>query len=263
MKQVMILWRTVILAALFIVFPARAVESYIVATGADPNPPFSGPELPQGGLITELIQEALARIGAESQVEYIPWNHAYRKADTAQVLGAFPYVKDAERERRFYFSSPLYVTVERFFVAEDAEIDYSKDSDLQGLILCRPLGYSLESVQHLIEENIVKLWAPNDLATCFQLLAAGRVDLVPIGEETGNSIIETSFPSTKLFKVLRRPIQVNGYHLMVSRDYPDALKILERFDNAVSDMWNEGRIKALYRKHNTTLPSIDMFQLAP
>ncbi len=263
MKPTTVLRHLMLLALFLIALGARATESYVVVTGADSNPPFSGPELPEGGLITEIIREAITRMGAESQVEYLPWNHAYRRADSALVLGAYPYVKDAERLQHFYFSTPLYVTVERFFVANNANITYVEDSDLQGLILCRPLGYSLESVNHLIQQNIVRLWAPNDLATCFQLLSAGRVNLVPIGEETGYSVIAENFPGKGGFKVLSKPIQVNGYHLMVSKDYPNAAEILARFNDEVVGMWDEGRIAAIYAKHNTALPPADMFQLAP
>ncbi|WP_094709772.1 ABC transporter substrate-binding protein [Hahella sp. CCB-MM4] len=263
MRPTTVFRQFMLLAIFFFALVAQAEESYIVVTGADSNPPFSGPELPQGGLITEIIREAIARMGAESQVEYLPWNHAYRRADSALVLGAYPYVKDAERLQHFFFSTPLYVTVERFFVVHDSDITFSRDSDLQGLILCRPLGYSLESVNHLIEQNVVRLWAPNDLATCFQLLAAGRVNLVPIGEETGYSVIAENFPAPDDFKVLTKPIQVNGYHLMVSKEYPHATEILQRFDDEVMGMWNEGRIAALYAKHHTALPPVEMFHLAP
>ena len=242
---------------------ALAQESFIIVTGADSNPPFSGPDLPGGGLVTQIIQEALGRMGAESDVEYLPWNQAYRRAESAQVLGTFPYVKDQERLALFYFSTPLYVTVERFFVAANASIRFESDNDIQDKILCRPLGYSHESIQRFLDTKRVKLWEPNDLATCFQILAAGRVDLVPIGEETGRTLIRQMYGNDALFDVLPKPIQVNGYHLMASKNYPNVLDVLQRFDAQIQVMWKEGRIQELYRLHNTALPAAEMFLLAP
>ncbi len=247
----------------FISSSSYGQERYTVVTGLDSNPPFSGPDLPEGGLVTQIIQEAVERMGATSEVEYLPWNQAYRRTDLAQVLGAFPYVKDKDRLEKFYFSVPLYVTVERFFIAAGADIKFEQDSDLQDKIICRPLGYSHESILRLLDSSLVKLWEPHDLKTCFQILVAGRVDLVPIGEETGRALIYQLYGNHPPIDVLPKPIQVNGYHLMVSKNYPEAAAVVQRFDAAVKTMWEDGRMAALYQLHETELPAAEMFLLAP
>ncbi|MDG9669829.1 transporter substrate-binding domain-containing protein [Hahella sp. CR1] len=241
---------------------AEAVE-YTLVTGKDSYPPFSGEDLPNGGLVTEIIQAVLERSGAGVKIEYLPWNRGFRLAEAGDVLGTFPYVKDRDRVDAFYFSSPLYVTVELFFVRRDEEIKYTSDEDLAGLVLCRPLGYSLESVQPLLDKDVVRLWTPNDLETCFQLLESKRVHLVPIGVRVGRSTIERLFGDPEHFRVLSKPLQVNGLHLIISRRRPDAESIMTNFNKNLSEMWKEGAIRKIYDKHHTQMPTDELLKAAP
>lgn len=55
-------------------------------------PPYTGSELPQGGATTAVARQALAAIGLETDVYYVPWRRAIAMAQntTKGVVAYFP-----------------------------------------------------------------------------------------------------------------------------------------------------------------------------
>ena len=55
-------------------------------------PPYTGAELPQGGATTAVARQALAAVGLETDVSYVPWRRAIAMAqnNTSGVVAYFP-----------------------------------------------------------------------------------------------------------------------------------------------------------------------------
>jgi len=55
-------------------------------------PPYTGAELPQGGATTAVARQALAAVGLETDVSYVPWRRAIAMAqnNTGGVVAYFP-----------------------------------------------------------------------------------------------------------------------------------------------------------------------------
>ena len=78
-----------------------------LVTGDD-YAPFTDRELPQGGMLTELVQQALLQAGHQPKLSWLPWKRGYQATLRGQFDVTFPYLKTAEREADYLFSAPLY-----------------------------------------------------------------------------------------------------------------------------------------------------------
>jgi len=58
-------------------------------------PPFSGIQLPQGGMTTEITVKAFKEMGYQAQIDYQPWKRGFTNTRKLLYFGTFPYVKDS------------------------------------------------------------------------------------------------------------------------------------------------------------------------
>ncbi|MCH8497801.1 MAG: transporter substrate-binding domain-containing protein [Marinobacter sp.] len=240
---------------LVLVWGATAqAEDVLLVTGNN-YPPFADESLPEAGVLTALVRAVFERMGYQAHMKHMPWNRAQKMVLDHDALGTFPYVRDAEREQRFLFSEPLYIDTEVYFVRADAAIQFQRPADLRGLKLCRPVGYSVASLQPVLENNLVDMWTTQDLETCFRLLEFGRIQLVPIGRSVGRAQVAEQFGDPDYFPTLDPPISHNGLHLMIAKDYPGAEALIRAFNQQLRDMEADGTKAALFERHHHPLSS--------
>ncbi len=227
---------------------AQTGQPVRLATGDDYKP-FTDQGLPQGGMITAIVDHIFKTMGYEPEIEFHSWSRGYDLSEQAVFLGTFPYVKTPERLEEFHFSDPLYTIVTRFFVRADADLVFERDADLKGLTVCKPLGYNLTDIQVFLDQDIIKLQRPNTMESCFSMLRLGRVDLVPINEHVGWEVACHVSAGEDLFRVLDKSLQEDGLHFIVSKQHPEALDILQRFNAALQNMSNDGSLDAIVNEH--------------
>ncbi len=133
--------QTGIFLSLFCLCPSIYAEPIPIVTG-NKFAPFTDEKLPNGGLATEIIQKTFSEMGYETKIKFLPWQRGFNATKENKYFGTFPYSYNEERSKNFYFSEPIYNQVFLFFVLKNSNIHYSAESDLQGLRVCKPLGYN-------------------------------------------------------------------------------------------------------------------------
>ena len=74
-------------------------------------------------------------------------------------------------------------------------------------------------------------------------LKIGRVDLMPVNERVGWNLVNTYFPEeVHKFKILAKPLNIVPIRLIVSKEYPGAEKLLDRFNTALERCVEKGLI---------------------
>ena len=237
-----------ILALLACAASARAEQPTRLATGNDYKP-FSDESLPEGGMITDIVTTVFRQIGYEPEVHFLSWTRGYNLTKQAHFLGTFPYVKTPERMEEFYYSDPIYTIVTRFFVQAESDIVYNTKSDLKGLTVCKPLGYNLTDIQDFLDKDILAMQRPSTMESCFNMLRLGRVNLVPINEHVGWSVVNQNPSHAGHFKVLEKTLQEDGLYLMISRNYPDGMAIMQDFNSSLQEMKDDGRLESIIAGH--------------
>jgi len=160
--------------------------------------PFTDEDLPQGGMITEIVRNVLEKsaAGRDYRITFVNDWAAHLNVllpDGAFDLGFPWYRPDCSQAEKlsegmrarctdFYFSRPLYEVVVGYYVRNDDPLVGTLDpTEMFGRTICRPRGYftfDLETAD-LVEPNVT-FRSPDSPADCFTLLQSGAVDVVTL-----------------------------------------------------------------------------------
>lgn len=219
------------------------------ATGPDYRP-FTDPDLPEGGMATEILVKAFARVGMTAAVDFMPWSRARRLAADHVHAGAFPYIESQARARRFLFSDPITVSDRVAFVRADADIAAAHPAELPGGSFCYPEGYAVyESLRARMAKGDLARRKPRDMKTCFESLAKGEVDFVPAPRWQGWRTAEAVLNARGAVKVLDVVFTRIGNHLMVARDHPRGAQIIARFNKGLAALKADGTYQNILKRH--------------
>ena len=106
-------------------------ETYRLASGE--FPPFTGDNLKSQGLASKIINHTLQEMGHQSKIDFLPWKRGYSNTLSGEYFGTFPYSKNKDRQKIWYFSKPLYQLQEIFFSLKAKNFSYESEEDIKGL----------------------------------------------------------------------------------------------------------------------------------
>lgn len=206
--------------------------------------PYSGKSLPDGGQSTRLVTTLLQEAGyQEVKIDYLPWPRGYQLALKGLVAATFPYAWTAERANHFHYSSPIHIDRLSWFTYRGS--DAINTGQWQGLRVCIPLGWSTSHADGVIQRFAMELQRPKTLDQCLQLLDRKRVALLPMSETVIQDASRQLFGDPCHFQALAHFRQSDTLYLMISRRYPDAPRLLERFNTALAAARADGRYDRL------------------
>lgn len=156
--------------------------------------PLTGASLEGGGAMTRFMKIALDAAGSSIPNFGVSTlgNAASLDAMTknAAIEVGFPVIRPdcfspnlSSMSRQlcndFYFSSPVFEIVTQLFALSSDQLQISTAEDLAGKIVCLPDFYPFEELQDLgLALNEATMIEPGSIASCFESLRAGDVDLV-------------------------------------------------------------------------------------
>lgn len=217
-----------------------------LATGND-YLPFSDESVPSRGLATQLVEAVLSRARIPYTIDFTAWNRAEKGVESGRWAATFPYIRTPERESKFFYSEPMFRITTQLFVRLGSTLKVEKLDDLEGLTLCKPIGYATEeTLVPLVIAGKVKIETTPDMEACLRMLRAGRVDAIPESEYTFWPTADKLFAGdVGGFEVLDFVIQESTLHLIVSRKNPQAERLLEIFNATLREMRANGDLPML------------------
>lgn len=105
--------------------------------------PFTGEDLPEGGLLTEIVRRAFGEVGLRYEVRFVPWRRGYDGVLAGKFLGTFPYVRTPDREMEMLFSDPLLEVRQLVYLSAHSGMVFHTPQDFRGRTVCAPVGYAL------------------------------------------------------------------------------------------------------------------------
>lgn len=226
---------------------SAAAEKLSVAALVD-YPPFSDVGRPQLGFANELLMTAMGRAGYEIEIAMIPWSRALAGVQDGTYDILTCVWKTPEREKFLTFTAPF--AVNRLVFAQRANEDfvYNSLTDLTGRTIGTIPGYAYDEA-FLKATNFKREEAAN-VATNLRKLSAGRLDLTVEDELILRFVINTQLPDLKMMLELAPgALSENPLHFGVSKRRPDADKIADAFNAALSEMRGDGSYDHLLEKH--------------
>ena len=224
--------------------------------------PFTDPSLPNGGMITELLDNALERADVKHNVNWINFWGAHldpllteRKYDMG-----FPWTRplpstcpnDEDKRCNFLFSDSLFQVLRVLFVNKDNPISFDTDSELEGRSLCRPEGYYLHDLdqdgRNWLKEKKITLLQPVSVRECFELLVAGKVDAVAINDFTGREAIAKAGIHDQVV-ALNRELSIESLHVLIHKTHPKATIMLNMVNKGLAALKKSGTYDKIMEKH--------------
>lgn len=230
--------------------------------------PFTSPDLPNGGLLTDVVNSAMAK--AEPAEGYaIHWvedwgSHLDPLLSNALLDLGFPWFQpdcatspDEYRCANFHFSDPMFEMLILLFTNKAAPVAFAADSDLEGRTLCRPRGYFTHDLDRAdrrwITEGKITLEQPQTIKMCFDMLMAGDVDAVAINEFVGRSAMKDLDLKDRVEIVQSRPVSIEGLHVLVHKTHPQADAMLATINAGLRGIKEDGTYQSIIDAHMTRI----------
>ena len=128
--------------ALFVSLPALADPFAPKVITGDDYPPWTDQGLPHGGIAAWLVVRAFEEGGLPiGELQWMPWKRGFEETKAGNSDGAFPWIKNPEREEVFLFTESFLPSIEYAWTWVDSGFQPALKDDLRDRVYCRPLGY--------------------------------------------------------------------------------------------------------------------------
>lgn len=245
--------KTLILVALLLCSPASSsAETIRVAFATGEWPPFTSETLPGYGSAAVLVS-AISRVaGIEPVFQFYPWKRAELKVLKGEVFAAFPYAISSEREALFGFSETLFYGLNVLMYHSDnphvsGSFKYQSPADLHGY---RVGGISGSFLSAALDQAGIEFEATTSLDQSIHKLVAGRIDFCIDDKVVLTDAIQRLYPNeAENFRFLPKPFgEKKPTALLISRTYPGAGQILERFNAALGVLKKSGEYDRIIKE---------------
>lgn len=210
--------------------------------------PFTSEKLEGHGFITEIVVLALKQAGIDHHYEFYPWKRCENMVENGSAWAAFPYSYNKTRATKFLFSDTVGMSTTRFFYYKTQPVsDYETLLDLKAYKIGGVLGYFYVEI---FKEAGIELDLADQEIQSMRMLAAGRIDLLPLNELVGWGLIKKHFPvERKNFGTLEKALRKSELKLMISKDYPNSRGLLKRFNTALKEVQKIPDYQAVLEKY--------------
>jgi polar amino acid transport system substrate-binding protein len=234
--------------------------------------PFTGRDLPQGGMLIDILQASMNLIKEQAkgafdyQVSWVnDWSaHLNPLLITRALDAGIPWSKpdcttpqflDRAGQyicQKFFFSDPFYESMTVLFVRNDGSFNFDRDEQIAGKTLCRTKGWSTYDLdkggRNWVKDGKVTLMQPPRAEDCFRLLDEGTVDAVVIAELTGLAVAGTMGMSDRVHPA-SRPVNIETMHVIIAKTHPNARTMLYYVNSSLARLKETGDYDAITIKH--------------
>lgn len=225
----------------------HAVKSNLIRMVTGDFPPFTGVELANGGLMTQIVRMAFHQQGIETTVAFKPWKRGYRDTLKGAYQVTFPYSKSSEREQAFLYSDPILLGQLFFYTHLKSSLEYRELKDLNYSTLCLPLGFNLfPPLAKAVDEGLLRLIRASNIKDCFLMVHSKRADFTLVRKEVANQILNHDLKSFRQeFRQLDKVFSAVSEHLIVSRDQHNANEIVRVFNAGLEQLKRTGQFQKI------------------
>jgi polar amino acid transport system substrate-binding protein len=226
-----------------------AASDLRLVTGDD-HAPYTGRQLPEGGMLTMIVQAALQQRHIASSLDWRPWNRGYQMTLKSQYDATFPYVRSPEREADFLYSDPILVVRNYAFSLSSAPLEIDNLEEVQGKRLCLPLGWQApDALQKLLDQGLLKLHTPPSLIACAELLLLGRNDFFVATESLGDAALQSTAEPLSRVHRSRQSFGDNTLHVIVSRRHAGAEELVQTINQGLAQLHESGAYTRLIERY--------------
>lgn len=231
--------------------------------------PFTNRLQMNSGMITDLVNRAYVADDSTGKHKFYWVNDRAVHLDPMLSDGmadlAFPWKKPrCEGEAAestfctdFLYSEPMFEMLVVLFADKSRPITFNSDADLANLRICSPLGYNTGS-RYGAGANYLKgvgarLQQPVTAEECFDRLVIGSTDAVAMNEFTGRVTLKDMGLDEQVELMLRRPLAIEGLHVVAHKSNPRAQELIEAFNNGLEALRDSGEYLRVIDTHMSSI----------
>lgn len=235
-------------------------EPLTAVTGSEAYAPYTDPADAKGGIFSAIVLRSFQRQGHDISLTYLPWLRGYESTRTNDTDMTFPYIKDEQRLRDFYYSDPVFAINFYLMFNRNNPLHGNSEANLKGKTLCRPLGYTTRPIQKLIDAKIIWIWKANTMEECYQLLDMGQLDAIVVERKVGRTTSEKLFGDPDYFGMLPQAFRSTGLHVIVSRQNPRAREIISQFNRGYEALLSSPEGRELFEAYDMPEPNLQVLE---
>ena len=230
--------------------------------------PFTGRDIKNGGLLTDVVQTALTEVVGPDGYEFFwdnaPETHLNPLLSDNQMDMALAWAKpdcaaDPQNTlcRDFHFSDPVFEYLVLLFSDKSRPVPFTKDSDIIGRTLCRPDGYLTHMLdqdgRNWVRDGKITLKRAARVEECFTMVREGAADAVVINEFTGRTVLKDMGLEHRINVGQGKPVSIATLHVVISKDNPNADILLRSMNAGLGKIRASGAYQSVIDDHLTRI----------
>ncbi len=212
------------------------------------------------GSDTELVREALKRMGYKTDIWVMPWKRVQAMARQGKFAVIYSFTKSEERERDYFFSAPLSTVQDVFFKLKSQDISWDTFADLYPYRMGSSGGYNYApaflaalNASAFADKLIVTSDQPE--LQGLEILIRHRVDLFICEISVCQYLIRKADQRLHSIDYINKPVgDIRTFHAGFPKSWPGARHLQKQFDMALEQIVAEGLRKQIFKRYGISSP---------
>ncbi len=237
-----------LLVSLALAYTSSARAEGVIRVVADEWPPFSGSELPSGGISLDVIETVLTKAGYNVKTDIVPWARIMAGASEGgfDVVGSL--FMDEELQKSLIYGAPFYATEIHFVRQKGSTTTFSDLASLKPYSIAVGDGFLYEPAFDAMN-SLNKVTVTTTLQG-LRMVGAGRADLTLDSMEVlTHSLQLAGGDLADRVEILPGVLAKHEIHMAVSKTLPNSNEIVDDFNRVLAEMQADGSLDELLRKH--------------
>jgi len=244
-------------AALFLScnFSASAQDKLIALVTGNDYPPFTDSTMPEGGLAVPLIKAVFNNQKSTVSIAWKPWKRGYLETRSGRYAGTFPYRPTAEREEDFLFSDPVFHLKEVIVSRKPESFHPRNYQELVRKTVCLPIGYAPgKAMQALMDNAKIDVFRPKNMDGCFKAISRFHNLIIKTHKYLAYHQLKEKELNPADFDITFMQDSSYTLHFIVSKQYPNAKELMERFNKGLINIKKNGEFQKITRRFGVGEP---------
>ncbi|WP_460533094.1 substrate-binding periplasmic protein [Chitinimonas naiadis] len=196
------------------------------------------------GITIDLVRAAYQAAGIDVRYQIMPYARCMALAKAGALVGCFDTLRNAALEKDYLWHEQPMFHVQYQIYAPIASTEHNlRPKDLEGQYVAVTHGYEY-GPEFDDNARILRVYTPRD-ENNFRMLIASRVQYtVAMDLNTQALIRKRPDEFAGKFKIVGQ-VAAAGVYTVFSRNHPDAPVMLQRFDQGMATIRQNGRYKAI------------------
>jgi len=223
-------------------------EKLILSTGE--WAPYVSESIDDQGFTTAIVKQAFAKVDIDIEIKFYSWARALEMIQSHDAFGTYTWSFTEERSNAYKSTNPLTVSdTVIMYTADNVNVpdDFTTVEALASYRIGGVKDYAY--LEHFNNANIeVDLSDKGNDAIV--KLYNGRFDLLPTTPLVAMEFIKEAYPDEiDKFRFLKTPMETVDMGILVDKNYPEADKYIEKFNEGLKMLKDSGEYSNILRKH--------------